>query len=444
VDRAAPTITTTFPVAGRSYNAASWTAGCSPVGICGTAADPSGVASVAVAVQQQSSGKYWNGSAFSSATQVFNPASGTTAWGYAIVRPADGTYIAFVRATDGVGNTTANGDLNKTTFTVDTVAPAAPVLVQKPTNPTTKATAAFDFTDTSPATFTCRVDGGAATACTGQTDPAQGTAQYSGLAQGSHCFAVFATDVAFNVGPTTTYCWTITTTDTGKTITATSGTPQGATINTNFGSSLVAKVTASTNNPLPNASVTFTAPASGASGTFASPCSGTTCVVTTNASGLATAPTFKANGTSGSYTVTATVAGAATPASFSLFNGANFTLSGNPATQFYPGLSQTLNLLVTNPNPAVMTIPIGGIALTLDTANTLCPAFSGTTPNFTFTSVGVAVNVPANTTTPVSLTSLGVPANKLPALKMNDTAVNQDACKHLTLTLHYTGSGSGS
>jgi hypothetical protein len=138
------------------------------------------------------------------------------------------------------------------------------------------------------------------------------------------------------------------------------------------------------------------------------------------------------------------VAGAATAASFSLFNSANFGVTGNPATPFYPGLSQTLSLLVTNPNPAVMTIPIGGIGLTMDTGNTLCPAFGGTAPNFTFTSVGVAVNVAANTTTPVSLTSLGVPANKLPILKMNNTAVNQDACKHITLTLHYTGTGSGS
>jgi hypothetical protein len=91
-----------------------------------------------------------------------------------------------------------------------------------------------------------------------------------------------------------------------------------------------------------------------------------------------------------------------------------------------------------------MTIPIGGISLTMDTGNASCTAFGGTAPNFTFTSVGVAVNVPANTTTPVSLTSLGVPTNKLPVLKMNNTAVNQDACKHITLTLHYTGTGSGS
>jgi len=119
-------------------------------------------------------------------------------------------------------------------------------------------------------------------------------------------------------------------------------------------------------------------------------------------------------------------------------------VSGNPVSPFYPGLSQTLNLSVTNPNPAVMTIPIGGISLTMDTGNASCTAFGGTAPNFTFTSVGVAVNVPANTTTPISLTSLGVPTNKLPVLKMNNTAVNQDACKHITLTLHYTGTGSGS
>ncbi len=138
VDRAAPTITTAFPVAGRSYNGAGWTAGCSPAGICGTAADPSGVASVGVAVQQLSTGKYWNGSTFSSAIAVFNTASGTTAWTYGLARPVDGQYTASVRATDTVANTTGNGDLKKTTFTIDTVAPAAPVLVEKPSNPTTQ------------------------------------------------------------------------------------------------------------------------------------------------------------------------------------------------------------------------------------------------------------------------------------------------------------------
>ena len=42
----------------------------------------------------------------------------------------------------------------------------------------------------------------------------------------------------------------------------------------------------------------------------------------TDESGIATAPALTANGVAGSYTVTAAVAGVATPASFSLSNTA--------------------------------------------------------------------------------------------------------------------------
>jgi hypothetical protein len=77
-------------------------------------------------------------------------------------------------------------------------------------------------------------------------------------------------------------------------------------------------------NPVPNASVTFTAPDSGASGAFAatgctSRPSATECVVTTNAFGEATASTFAANGSPGHFAVAGAVIGA-TPATFDLTN----------------------------------------------------------------------------------------------------------------------------
>jgi hypothetical protein len=106
------------------------------------------------------------------------------------------------------------------------------------------------------------------------------------------------------------------------TITATSGTPQSAAINTAFAAPLVATVLDSLLNPVSGVVVTFTAPASGASGTFA----GGVNTATTNASGVATSATFTANGTvGGPYTVTATVPGVATGADFSLTNTAAVT-----------------------------------------------------------------------------------------------------------------------
>ena len=113
-------------------------------------------------------------------------------------------------------------------------------------------------------------------------------------------------------------------------IVATAGTPQTATVNTNFGTQLQATVltAASGGSPVPGVTVTFTAPSSGAGGTFAG--GGSTDAETTNALGIATATLFKANGTAGSDTVTATTPGAPNPADFFLTNAAAVTLkSGN-------------------------------------------------------------------------------------------------------------------
>ena len=102
-------------------------------------------------------------------------------------------------------------------------------------------------------------------------------------------------------------------------IAATSGSGQSATVGAPFTNPLVATVTTG-GSPTSGVTVTFTAPASGASGTFTG---GTnTETDTTNASGVATSTAFTANTTAGAYAVTASVAGASTPASFSLTNTA--------------------------------------------------------------------------------------------------------------------------
>jgi len=97
-------------------------------------------------------------------------------------------------------------------------------------------------------------------------------------------------------------------------ITATGGTSQSTTVDTAFGAPLQVLVADAYGNPVPGASVAFAAPGTGASGNF-----GGGAVVTTNAQGIA-GPAFTANTKAGSYAVTASVSGAATPASFSLIN----------------------------------------------------------------------------------------------------------------------------
>jgi hypothetical protein len=100
-------------------------------------------------------------------------------------------------------------------------------------------------------------------------------------------------------------------------ITATSGTPQSATVGAAFAAPLVATVTTG-GSPTSGVTVTFTAPTTGAAGTFA----GGTNTATTNASGVATSAVLTAGTAAGSYTATASVSGASTSASFSLTNTA--------------------------------------------------------------------------------------------------------------------------
>jgi len=101
VDNNAPVVTVTAPVAGQLYNSsgttfntgslASWSGS-----ISGTATDGgSGVANVKVSIKRESTGLYWNGSTFSSASENLITATGTTSWSLAFAVgnfPAGGPY----------------------------------------------------------------------------------------------------------------------------------------------------------------------------------------------------------------------------------------------------------------------------------------------------------------------------------------------------------------
>ncbi len=98
-------------------------------------------------------------------------------------------------------------------------------------------------------------------------------------------------------------------------ITATAGTPQSAVVGTPFATALETKVKDQYGNPVSGVSVTFAAPVAGPDGSFGG--SATTAAIT-NSLGVATAPAFTANTLVGTYTVTATVSGVSSGASFSL------------------------------------------------------------------------------------------------------------------------------
>jgi hypothetical protein len=112
----------------------------------------------------------------------------------------------------------------------------------------------------------------------------------------------------------------------GLQIVPSGGGAQSAAIITNYAAPLAVTVKDTGGNPVIGVPVTFSLPATGAGGTF--PGALATTVVATNLSGVAISPTVTANATVGAFSATATVTGAAAPASFSLINtiGAAYTI----------------------------------------------------------------------------------------------------------------------
>jgi len=111
---------------------------------------------------------------------------------------AQGTHNFGVRATDAAGNA---GSPTTATWRVDTVAPPAPALTTKPTNPTTNATNDFAWTIAeSGTTSECSLENGAWGPCSSPYRWVIGTSNY-----GQHQFAVRSKDAAGNVSPATQY-----------------------------------------------------------------------------------------------------------------------------------------------------------------------------------------------------------------------------------------------
>ncbi len=129
------------------------------------------------------------------------------------------------------------------------------------------------------------------------------------------------------------------------TVRSTAGSGQSVPENTAFATPLVATVTDDSGNPVPNVTVTFTAPASGAGVTFTG---GATAV--TNSLGQARRD-VTANGSAGTYTVVASIPGATTVAGFTLTNTAvavaNGQLAFSAAAYSFDEKGGTITLTVT-------------------------------------------------------------------------------------------------
>jgi hypothetical protein len=120
---------------------------------------------------------------------------------------SQGAHAFSVEARDAAGNTSPATSFS---WTVDTVPPPAPTIVQHPSNPSSSSSATFAFSDREAGVrFECRLDGGSWGACTSPKT-------YSGLASGDHRFAVRALDAAGNRSGETDFAWKIALTTSGQ------------------------------------------------------------------------------------------------------------------------------------------------------------------------------------------------------------------------------------
>lgn len=122
---------------------------------------------------------------------------------------ADGSHTFTVKATDAAGNTATASR----TWTLYGAAPNT-TIINRPNAAWMFTTAAFSFSSSQAGTFECNLDNAGFSACTSPRN-------YSGLAEGSHTFAVRAVNPASVVDPTPAqWTWTVDTVAPDTTITA--------------------------------------------------------------------------------------------------------------------------------------------------------------------------------------------------------------------------------
>jgi hypothetical protein len=126
-DTTAPSRAFTFPASSGKYNATTWAAGCSPIGICGASSDTkSGVAIVQLTIQRTTDNFYWDGAKWQSGSATLT-AAGTTSWNQTLDASAlttGASYTVTVWATDNLGNQSTT---TSRTFRYDNVAPVVTI-----------------------------------------------------------------------------------------------------------------------------------------------------------------------------------------------------------------------------------------------------------------------------------------------------------------------------
>lgn len=126
--------------------------------------------------------------------------------------------------------------------------------------------------------------------------------------------------------------------------------------------------------------------------------------------------------------------------------GKPFAISGNLSGTLAPGISRPLDLTLTNPNKKPisvtnLTVTVQSVTRTLyaTTHNQPCTLTDYKVTQYTGT---YPLAVPGNTSR--ALSTLAASQSSWPTVTMLNTPTNQDGCKGATITLAYSGAGSGS
>jgi hypothetical protein len=129
--------------------------------------------------------------------------------------------------------------------------------------------------------------------------------------------------------------------------------------------------------------------------------------------------------------------GAPPPAPATGSGDTSFSVSGSPIGTLAPGVSLPIDLRLSNPQSAPLSID--NLTVTVNSTSIAACA----PKNFTVTQFRgrYPLSIPAGAVT--SLSAMGVLRSNWPVLTMRNLDTNQDACKKVSVYLRYSGSGSG-
>lgn len=115
-----------------------------------------------------------------------------------------------------------------------------------------------------------------------------------------------------------------------------------------------------------------------------------------------------------------------------------FGIRAIPSGPLAPGLSASLDLVLTNPNAFAITVRGLTVRVKSVSAPRADPGHSCGTRDFTVTQFSGG-GLPLRAASTTSLGRMGIARARWPRLAMPDLAVNQDGCKGASLTLDYRG-----